>query len=69
MLRYLSASHFIARFRTYFGPMRKAFESLDEAGRDELAKDLEALLEDRNISGDGTLVAPSAYLEAVASRK
>ncbi len=49
--------------------MRKAFESFDEAGRDELAKDLEALLEDRNISGDGTLVAPSAYLEAVASRK
>ncbi len=49
--------------------MRKAFESLDEAGRDALAKDLEGLLESRNTSGDGTLVASSEYLEVVAARK
>lgn len=69
VFRFLSVKHYVEYFRTYFGPMRKAFESLDEAGKEALAKDLEELLESRNVSGDGTLVASSEYLEVVASRK
>jgi len=67
--RYLSAKHYVEHFRTYFGPIRKAFETLDEAGKEALAKDLEELLESHNASGDDTLAVPSDYLEIVATRK
>lgn len=69
VVRYQSARHFIEHFRAYFGPMRKAFEALDEAGRDALAQDLEELLDRWNTSHDGTLVVPADYLEVVAIRR
>ena len=67
--RYLSAEHFIDTFRTYYGPVRKAFEALDTAGQDALAKDLTELIHTWNASGDGTAVLPSEYLEVVAFRR
>jgi ubiquinone/menaquinone biosynthesis C-methylase UbiE len=65
--RYQSPSHFIDVFRTYFGPMHKAFAALDEAGQRELYAALTALLERGNRSRRGTLVVPAEYLEAVIS--
>ena len=67
--RYPSAGHFVEHFRTYYGPMLKAFESLDPDGQEALARDLEELLERWNTSGDATLVVPSGYLEVVAVRR
>lgn len=67
--RYPSAEHFVEYFRTYYGPTLKAFEALDEPGREALARDLEELLESYNVSDDGTLVVPSEYLEAIAIRR
>ncbi len=67
--RYPSAAYFVEYFRDYYGPTLKAFESLDEAGRDALARDLEELLDDWNTSGDETLVVPSDYLEVVAVKR
>ena len=67
--RALSAKHFIESFRTYYGPVHKAFESLDAAGQDAFARDLEELVHNWNISGDETVVAPSEYLEVVAVRR
>jgi ubiquinone/menaquinone biosynthesis C-methylase UbiE len=67
--RYLSAEHFVETFRNYYGPVHKAFESLDAAGQEALARDLEELLHNWNTSGDATVVAPSDYLEAVAVRR
>ena len=64
--RYPSAEHFVAWFRDYYGPTVRAFAALDGAGQGALARDLHALLEDYNTSGDETLVVPSAYLEVVA---
>lgn len=69
IFRHLSARHYIEHFRAFFGPIRKAFESLDEAGREAFAKDLEELLEERNASGDDTLAVPADYLEVVAAGK
>jgi hypothetical protein len=69
MFRYLSAGHFVEYFRTYYGPTLKAFEALDSDGQEALAKDLEELLEYWNTSGDGTLIVPSDYLEAVAVKR
>ncbi len=68
-LRYPSARYFVDYFRGYYGPTLKAFESLDAAGQDALARDLEELLEAWNISGDETLVVPSDYLEVVAVKR
>ena len=67
--RYPSAEHFVDWFRNYYGPTVRAFAALDAGGQDALARDLRALLEERNVSGDGTLVVPSDYLEAVAVRR
>lgn len=69
VFRYLSAGHFIEVFRAYYGPVHKAFESLDPADQDALAADLEALIRDWNTSGDETVVLPSDYLEVVAVRR
>ena len=68
VFRYLSAEHFIERFRSYYGPMRKAFESLDEGGREALTNDLKELIHYWNVSGDETAVLPSDYLEVVGVR-
>jgi SAM-dependent methyltransferase len=65
--RYRSADHFLEVFRTYYGPVLKAFEGLPDDGRDALAADLRALMQASNVA-DGTLAIPSLYLEAVATR-
>lgn len=69
IFRYPSVAHYIEYHRTYFGPIRKAFEVLDPAGQGALVRDLEDLLDRWNTSGDGTLVVPGDYLEVVAVRR
>jgi ubiquinone/menaquinone biosynthesis C-methylase UbiE len=69
VFRYLSADHFIEQFRSYYGPVHKAFESLDEDGREALENDLKELIGEWNISGDETALLPSDYLEVVAVRR
>lgn len=65
--RYRSAEHFLDVFTTYYGPMLKAFEALDEAGQDALTVDLRALL--ASSSTDETMaIIPSAYAEVIATR-
>lgn len=56
-------------YRAYFGPLRRAFESLDAEGQGALQRDLEQLLERWNTSGDETILVPSDYLEVVAVRR
>jgi ubiquinone/menaquinone biosynthesis C-methylase UbiE len=69
VFRYLSANHFIEQFRSFYGPVHKAFESLDEDGRDALENDFKELIGEWNISGDETVLLPSDYLEVVAVRR
>lgn len=66
--RYRSAAHWLEVFRTFYGPMHKAFGVLDPARREALTDDLMALAERHNRATDGTLVAPSEYLEVVIRR-
>ena len=49
--------------------MHKAFESLDEDGREALENDLKELIGEWNISDDETAILPSDYLEVVAVRR
>ncbi|BAN26481.1 class I SAM-dependent methyltransferase [Caballeronia insecticola] len=67
--RYRSPAHFIDVFRTYYGPMNKAFAALEGERQAAFLNDLTALIESRNVSGDSTLVLPSEYLEIVVERK
>jgi SAM-dependent methyltransferase len=69
VFRYRSPAHFIEVFRTYYGPMLKAFAALDEAGQAALTGDLTELLERFNRGAAGTLSVPSEYLEVVATRR
>jgi len=69
VFRYHSAAHWLEVFRTFYGPMQKAFGALDTAKQEALNADLIALAESFNRATDGTLVAPSEYLEVVIRRK
>lgn len=69
IFRYRSAAHFVDVFRSYYGPMVKAFAALDEDKRKALAADLEALIGRLNRTDDGTMVVPGEYLEVVIVRK
>jgi ubiquinone/menaquinone biosynthesis C-methylase UbiE len=69
VLRYPSARYFVDFFRTYYGPMYKSFEALDEEGRESLEGDLIELVERFNRSGDETAVFPSDYLKVVAVKR
>jgi SAM-dependent methyltransferase len=67
--RYKSPAHFLDVFRTYYGPVLKAFAALEGSARVALERDLVALVEEFNVARDGTAVIPSAYLEVVANRR
>ena len=67
--RYRSPEHWIEVFRTYYGPMNRAFGALDAEGQAAFTRDLMSLMESRNRSGDGTLVLPSEYLEVVITKR
>ena len=69
VFRYRSPAHWIEVFRTYYGPMNKTFGALDADKQAAFTRDLLALMESSNRSGDATLVLPSEYLEVVIERK
>lgn len=66
VFRYRSPEHMLDYFRSWHGPTKVAFESLDDAAARELAADLLDLYRKYNRASDGTLVAPSEYAEVVA---
>jgi hypothetical protein len=66
--RYRSAAHFIEVFRTWYGPVHKAFAAQTPEQAEALARDLAELLNAENRAGPSSLVVPSAYLEVVITR-
>ena len=69
VFRYRSAAHWLEVFRTFYGPIVKAFGALDGTKQESLAADLIALAERFNRATDGSLVAPSQYAEVVILRR
>jgi len=63
--RYRSAAHFIEVFRTWYGPVHKAFLALGAEKGAALERDLVELMDGLNRGGRNSLVVPSEYLEAV----
>ena len=69
VFRYRSPQHFLDVFRDYYGPMLKAFEALNAAGRKALSQDIIELIGRFNTSSDGTVVVPGEYLEVVVTKR
>jgi ubiquinone/menaquinone biosynthesis C-methylase UbiE len=69
--RYLSPQHFIDIFRTFYGPMNKAFAALndDAAKQEAFANELFALLAQHNCGTGGSLAVPGEYLEVVITKR
>lgn len=63
--RFHSPEHWIDVFRTWFGPMKTAFERVGPEGEQALHDDLAALAREHTVEEE-TLVIPSEYLEVVA---
>jgi len=69
VFRYRSPEHFVEIFKTYYGPVLKAFAALDATKQDALKQDMLALIKSMNRSGDSTMVVPSEYLEIIVVRR
>jgi ubiquinone/menaquinone biosynthesis C-methylase UbiE len=69
VFRYRTPGHWLQVFRTYYGPLLKAFAALEPAAQAALERDLLALIGRFNRSGDGSMVVPSEYLEIVITRR
>jgi ubiquinone/menaquinone biosynthesis C-methylase UbiE len=68
VFRYRSAEHWLDVFRTFYGPLFKAFAALDDAGKMALEQEIKALIARFNRTSDGTVVVPGEYLEIVITR-
>jgi len=66
--RYRSPEHWLDVFRTYYGPVHKAFAALDADGQSALEAGLLALLRRANTAGGAGLVIPAEYLETVITK-
>ncbi len=66
--RYKSPAHFVDVFRTWYGPVHKAFAALPDPQKAVLENDLIMLINRLNRAKDGTMVLPSPYLEVVITK-
>src|SRR5262245_36875195 len=63
-----SLDHKLEVYRTYFGPVIRAFQVVDPKLHADLQRDLEAVLKRYDVATDGTAVFEVDYLETVATR-
>ena len=68
VFRYRSPTHWLDIFRSYYGPVLKAFAALEPTARTALEQALLDLVARCNRAHDGTMVVPSEYLEVVITR-
>lgn len=67
VFRFRSPTEFVEVFRDYYGPVRKAFNALDESGRDRLSVDLAALASRHDCESGPSVALPSEYIEVIAT--
>jgi len=64
-----SADHYLDFFRSYFGPIKTAYEKAGPENEAALTADLTAILERLSVGGDRALVVEPEYLQLVATRR
>ena len=67
--RYHSPEHFSQWFRQFYGPITRLAGTLSAADLERFAADLAEVAHQFNRADDGTVAAPSEYLEAVGIRR
>jgi hypothetical protein len=67
--RYRSPQHCLDVFKTFYGPMLKAYAALDASGQAALTRDLLDLIAEFNRADDGTMVVRGEYLEVVVTKR
>ena len=65
VFRYRSPQHWFDTFRTYYGPMQKAFIAVGADKQASFSADVLKLVQHFNRAVDGSMVLPSEYLEVV----
>lgn len=68
VFRYRSPEHWLEVFKSFYGPVLKAFAALDMTMQAGLQRDLLMLVERFNRSGDRFMIVPGEYLEIVITR-
>jgi ubiquinone/menaquinone biosynthesis C-methylase UbiE len=68
VFRYTSPQQWLESFRTYYGPMVRAFAALESEQQKRLAEDLLELAGTMNRAAGPVMSVPSDYLEIVAIR-
>jgi ubiquinone/menaquinone biosynthesis C-methylase UbiE len=63
-----SVNEVVDLYRTYYGPMRRAFMALPKEKQSVLQQDLENVFSHHNLADDGTTHVAAEYLEVVAVR-
>jgi len=66
--RYMSVEHFVDFFRTFYGPVHKAFLALDEEGQEALADDIVKTIAQYNVATDGSMIVPGEYAQIVITK-
>ncbi len=69
IFRYHSPDHFVDFFRTFYGPVHKAFLALDDDGQHALSRDLHDTIAQFNTASDGSMRVPSEYVEVIVTKK
>lgn len=69
VFRYKSAGHWLEFFRTFYGPVLKAFAALEPGAQARLDTDIRALIDELNVARDGTVVVPGEYLEVIITKQ
>ncbi len=64
-----STVELVEYFRQHFGPVKRAFDALDETGQRSLRADLENIYAEHNLATDGTTEIKGEYLNVSAIRK
>lgn len=67
-IRYPSPKLYLEHSKKYFGPLIKAYDSLDEIGQINLAKSIMEWVGRHNRSTDETVLVPTDYLEIIATK-
>jgi hypothetical protein len=56
------------RTKTYFGPLMRTNERLDDGGKQNLKKDFVEMVSGLSVSNDNTIPMENEYLETVARK-
>ncbi len=68
VFRYKSPRHFEEVFRSFYGPVHKAFEALNVEGQNALSRDLMNTIARFDKATDGSMNVPAKYAEVVVTK-